>query len=88
MTFEAVVNAKSLEETEKLYDTFIADVTASPLEGNSAEFESTYPAMKKPPMGMSDRDPMYLSYAAEFGRLMPCEIAVARNENARYSCAE
>jgi hypothetical protein len=66
VTFEAIVNAKSLEETEKLYDTFIADVTASPLESNSAQFESTYPAMKKPPMGMSDRDPMYLSYAAEF----------------------
>lgn len=66
VTAEAVALTRSLEETEVLYDQFIADIAKSSIGAGVVPFDSIYPVMKKPPLGMSKEDSSYQGYVMEF----------------------
>ncbi len=63
---ELVMNTRTLEETERLYDQFIADIANSPITEGVVPFDSIYPVMKNPPLGVKQDDSSYQAYVLEY----------------------
>lgn len=62
VTLERIQSAQNLEETEALYDRFIADLEAAKIDRSVAPFDSIYPRAKRPPSGMDSSNAQYVAY--------------------------
>lgn len=67
VTMEAVNSAKSLEETEELYDKLTADVQSTVATVDTNEFDKVYPPLRKPlALGVSGDDDAYRTYEKRY----------------------
>jgi len=67
ITLEMVAGAKSLEETEALYDRFTAELQNNVALVDTNEFAKIYPPIKKPlALSVADVDPPYHEYQVRF----------------------
>lgn len=66
VTTERIAKTKNLEETEVLYDQFIADLSRANIDRGTAAFDSIYPQVKRPPQGMDSTNAQYVAYTVTF----------------------
>ena len=63
VTLDAVANAKTLEETERLYDVLSQELQGSIAKVDTNDFDKVYPPLRKPLMlGVAADDSVYIKY--------------------------
>lgn len=66
VSLNQIAATRNLRETEALYDRFVEDLSKAQLDRGFSAFDSLYPTLKRPPLGMSEKNPQYAAYASAF----------------------